>query len=93
MDFLLNKYYAIVLSKNEKVPDIATKLNLEENPLSSFSGYSGNRISGAKPQISGEIVWTWRKNLLRVRFFQIYGNNRQLIPINPDKFKPKLNTP
>ncbi|MHA2338010.1 MAG: hypothetical protein ACXACX_11935 [Candidatus Hodarchaeales archaeon] len=35
MDLLLNKYYAIVLSKNKKVPDIATNLNLEEK-LSGF---------------------------------------------------------
>ncbi|MHA2105252.1 MAG: DUF5814 domain-containing protein [Candidatus Hodarchaeales archaeon] len=87
MDLLLNKYYAIVLSKNKKVPDIATNLNLEENPLISFTAFSGNKISGSKSQLSGEIVWVWRKSLLRVRFFQIYGNNRQLIPMNPDKIK------
>ena len=82
MDLLLNKYYAIVLSKNTKVPEIALNLNLEENPLCSFSAFTGIKITGSKPQTTGEIVWIWRKKLLRVRFFQVYGNNRQLIPIN-----------
>ncbi|OLS22936.1 MAG: putative ski2-type helicase [Candidatus Heimdallarchaeota archaeon LC_3] len=87
MDLLLNKYYAIILSKNTRIPDIAINLDQQVNPLTSFSAYTINKITGTNPRTTGEIIWVWRKNLLRVRFFQVYGNNQQLIPINPDKVK------
>ncbi|KKK91697.1 hypothetical protein LCGC14_2710330, partial [marine sediment metagenome] len=37
MDLLLNKYYAIILSKNTRIPDIAINLDQQVNPLTSFS--------------------------------------------------------
>ncbi|MFW9930123.1 MAG: DUF5814 domain-containing protein, partial [Candidatus Thorarchaeota archaeon] len=93
MDILSSRYYCVVFSQNKKLPEIAISLNEDEFPVTTFSAFTGKKISGSSPKNTGEVVWEWKnksKNILRVRFFQVYGNNNQLIPLKPDNFRSFL---
>lgn len=78
---LLDEYYAILLT-NQNSSNIS--LENAENPTTGFFGYIGKKISGNIPKTSGLITWYWKKDLLRVRFLHVIGNDGKLQPLNPD---------